>query len=657
MGNKVQIKLILIGLSILVSKNIKEGIIMDKYSKLKLPKLISDGMVLQRDSEVKVWGWASPEEAITVDFAGKFYITAADNYGNWKVVLKDLKAGGPYNMEIKSSKEQITIKNVLVGDVWVCSGQSNMVTTMERVSIIYEDEIANCENSFIRQFIVPDRYDFNNPKEDLEDGTWKEAGKDTILSFTAVGYFFAKYLFKKYHVPIGLIKACVGGTPITAWFSEDAIKKFPENLEVLEKLKDEKYVNNIKKEEAEAVNTWFKELNEKDEGLKNDKEAWFDPSYEPIGWKTMKVPSRWEDEGLKPLNGSVWFRKEVFVPDSMTEKSAKLYMGTIIDSDFAYINGVLAGSTGYQYPPRRYEIPEGIIKEGKNIITIRVISNNGNGQFIKEKPYKLFTKDQSINLEGEWQYKVGAKLDRPMPSTTFFEYKPVGLFNGMISPLLNYAIKGVIWYQGESDTHNPIGYKGLFSAMVSDWREKWKQGEFPFLYVQLANFMEAKAEPSESEWAELRQQQLKCLEVPNTGMAAAIDIGEWNDLHPLNKKDVGERLALLAQNIAYGDKDIVSSGPIYKSLKIEGNKAVISFSNLGGGLISKDGDDLKHFAVAGSDKKFLWAKAIIDEDKVVVWNDKVMNPSAVRYAWADNPEGANLYNKEGLPASPFTTES
>lgn len=226
----------------------------------------------------------------------------------------------------------------------------------------------------------------------------------------------------------------------------------------------------------------------------------------------------------------------------------------------------------------------------------------------------------------------------------------------MIAPLLKFAIKGIIWYQGESNTDNPNGYHEKFSTLITDWRQKWGQGDFPFLYVQLANFMEAKSQPSESKWAQLRKEQRKTLSVPNTGMAIAIDLGEWNDLHPSNKKDVGERLALLARKIAYGEKDIVASGPLYKSMKIEGNKVIIEFSEVGSGLVAKGGGELKHFAIAGSDKKFVWAKAIIEGDKVVVWNNSISNPAYVRYAWADNPEGANLYNKEGLPASPFTTE-
>lgn len=624
-------------------------------SELRLPRLISDGMVLQRDTKIKIWGWAAPGEMVTVYFIEKSYSTITNPNGKWEVLLDELQAGGPYSMEIKA-RTSITVKNILVGDVWICSGQSNMVIPMERVKVIYEDEIANCENPSIRQFVVPDRYDFKVPQEDLEGGSWEAASADTILQFTAVGYFFAKALFEKYHVPIGLIRNSVGGTPVESWISEDALKYFPENLEVIKQLNVDGYIDSIMKKEQADINHWFNSLNQNDKGLINGEPAWADPSHEASDWSTMKLPASWEEEGLRDLKGALWFRKEVDVPASMIGKPAKLFMGTIVDSDSAYVNGIFVGSTGYQYPPRRYEIPIGLLKRGKNIITLRVISNDGKGEFIKDKPYKLFTEDQVINLEGEWQYKIGAETPESLPPTTFFQYKPMGLFNGMIAPLLNYSMKGVIWYQGESNTGDPEGYHERFSAMIADWRQKWQQGSFPFLFVQLANFMEAKVQPSESNWAELRNEQRRTLDVPNTGMAVAVDVGEWNDLHPLNKKDVGNRLSLLAQKIAYGENEIVSSGPIYNSMKIEENRITIIFESIGSGLVVKEGDKLQHFAIAGSDNKFVWANAVIEDDKVVVWNDEVVKPVAVRYAWADNPQGANLYNKEGLPASPFTTE-
>jgi len=377
------------------------------------------------------------------------------------------------------------------------------------------------------------------------------------------------------------------------------------------------------------------------------------------GWKQMKVPGYWADINNQELNGAVWFRRTIEVPASMLNKPLKLELGRIIDADSVFINGQYAGNTTYQYPPRRYILSSNMLKEGKNTIAIRVISNSGKGGFVLDKPYELTTTTDTIELKGNWKYKVGAVMP-PLPAETFVRWKPGGLYNAMIAPLVNYSIKGVIWYQGEANANNAtkaLEYQKLFPALIKDWRQQWKQGDFPFLYVQLPNFTEAKEQPSESDWAQLREAQLKTLSIPNTGMAVAIDLGEWNDIHPSNKKVVGKRLVLVAESVAYKEKNIVYSGPLYQSMKIEGNKIIISFTNKGSGLIAKGNTELKYFAIAGTDKKFVWANAVIQNNKVVVWNDAVKNPVVVCYAWADNPEGANLYNKEGLPASPFTTDS
>jgi sialate O-acetylesterase len=347
----------------------------------------------------------------------------------------------------------------------------------------------------------------------------------------------------------------------------------------------------------------------------------------------------------------VWLRKEFTLDESLAGKTGTLYMGRIVDSDSTYLNGELVGSVTYQYPPRIYTVPKGLLKKGKNVITARVIVNYGNGAFINQKPYELKIEDKTIDLKGAWKYKKGAKTG-PLSSTTFFQYKPTGLYNAMISPLLNYSIKGVIWYQGESNVDRAKEYYPLFSTMINSWRKAWSQGNFPFLYVQLANLNPAQKSPTESGLAELREAQLKTLSVPNTAMVVAHDLGEWNDIHPLNKGDVGKRLALAARKLAYKE-DITYSGPIFKEAKRVGNKVEISFSNTGTGLVAKNGEDLNHFAVAGEDGKFVWAKAKVENNKVIVWSDEISKPKIVRYAWADNPEGANLYNKEGLPASSF----
>lgn len=625
------------------------------FCEVSLPRLISDGMVLQRDSKVKIWGWAEPSEKITINFNGKEYNTKTGKCGKWSITLSPMKAGGPFNMKINGNNN-IIIKDVLIGDVWVCSGQSNMETSMKRVSPLYESEIANSENNYIRYFTVPKKYNFNIPQKDLEYGDWEKINPENILGFSAVAYFFAKELYEKYNVPIGLINSSLGGSPIEAWISEESLKEFPEPYEQAQRFKDSTLISQIINSDKERIGTWYSELRKKDEGYKSPKEIWYNPTLDISDWDTMNIPGYWVNTKLGSVNGVVWFRKEINLPASMAGKHAKLLLGRIVDADSAFVNGVFVGTTGYQYPPRRYEIPSGLLKKGKNTLVVRVISNIGNGGFVLDKPYKLFAGSDTIDLKGYWEYKLGAEME-PLESQTFIRWKPLGLFNAMISPLLNYRIKGVIWYQGESNAGEPLKYRKLFPTLIKDWRKNWKQGDFPFLFVQLHNFMETKDEPTESDWALLREAQLKTLSVPNTGMAVTIDVGEWNDIHPLNKKDVGRRLALAALKVAYGEKDVVYSGPIYKCMKIDGNKIIISFTNTGSSLIVKGGEELKHFAICGSDKKFIWAKAKIEGDKVVVWNDNISNPVAVRYAWADNPVGANLYNKKGLPASPFRTDN
>ena len=624
------------------------------FGQVRLPKLISSGMVLQRNVEVKIWGWASAGEKISIRFINSAYSTTADSKGNWSVVLPKMKAGGPYEMQINASNS-ITISDILIGDVWVCSGQSNMELPMRRVSWNYPGEIEHSENKYIRQFLVPDKYNFDGPQDDLSEGSWKSASPENTPDFSATAYFFAKEVYNKYKIPIGLINSALGGSPVESWISADSLKQFPKYYYETQMYKDKSLIKKIEDADNTRINDWYKVLRQADEGYKDPQHIWYDPSFNDSDWSTIKIPGYWADTKLGYKNGVVWFRKKVDVPASIVDKSAKLILGRIVDADSAFVNGVFVGTIGYQYPPSRFDIPAGLLKEGENTIVVRVISNSGKGGFVLDKQYAIVSGNTSINLEGEWKYKLGTEMP-PLASQTFIRWKPIGLYNAMIAPLLNYKIKGVIWYQGESNADRPGEYFDLFSTMIKDWRSKWNEGNFPFLFVQLPNFMEAKPEPSESNWALLREAQLKTLSLPNTGMAVAIDIGEWNDIHPLDKKDVGKRLFLAAEKVAYGEHSVTYSGPIYKSMKIEGNKIILSFDNTGNGLIAKGGEDLKDFAIAGADNHFVWAKAKIEGDKVVVWNDEIAVPVAVRYAWADNPEGANLYNKEGLPASPFRTD-
>ena len=626
-----------------------------------LPVLVSNGMVLQRDTKIKIWGWGSPGEKIEVKFNNKFFRTITDPKGSWKIVLPPMSAGGPYSMVVKGNNS-ITIENIMLGDVWFCSGQSNMVLNLERVKEKYPEDIAGANFPEIRNFFIPTISDVTTIHKDLPPGKWVSASPVNVLGFGAVTFFFARRLYKEYKVPIGIINSSVGGTPIEAWISEDGLKKIPQYAGRIERFRDTAFMNPIIRSASRRRNETGQNppISPRiiDKGLSGPK-PWYDMTYLPVGWHKFWLPGYWDDQGTKGLNGVVWFRKVVNVPVSMTGKPAKLLMGRIVDADNIYINGVLSGSITYQYPPRRYDLPSGLLKEGKNIIVIRVTNNSGKGGFVPDKPYYLVAGNDSIDLRGEWLYKVGQVFrpaifepGRANPTLTM-QNEPTGLYNTMVAPAINYTLKGILWYQGETNAGKPGEYQQLLPALINDWRNKWQQGTLPFLFVQLPNFMEVRYLPSESNWAELRFGQLKSLSVPNTAMVVTIDAGEWNDIHPLEKKVVGERLALAALKLAYGNDKIVYSGPIYKSCVIEADSIKIEFDHVGIGLVAKGGGDLDQFAIAGADRKFVWAEARIQNNHVVVWSSEIKNPVYVRYAWADNPEGANLYNIDGLPASPF----
>lgn len=617
-------------------------------AEIKLPKLISNGMILQRNTKVKLWGWASASEKITLHFKGKQYSTTTSNNGKWMIQLPAQQSGGPYEMTFTGSNS-ITIKNILFGDVWLCSGQSNMELTMARLIDKYPAEIAAANNEYIRQFLVPDVYDFESKHDDVSEGEWIAADPKSVLNFSAVGYFFAKELFTKYKVPIGIINSALGGSPAQAWISEDALKKFPDYYNEVQKFKDKNLIATIEASDKRASDEWYSKLYNTDEGVKNN---WKEASFNDADWKEMNIPGYWNGTPLNNLNGAVWFRKEINIPASFTGKQVKLLLGRIVDADSVFINSIFVGTTSYQYPPRRYTLASNILKTGKNEMVVRVISNTGTGGFVPDKPYKLVAGNDTLDLSGMWKYKLGTQLP-PTPSQTFIRWKSAGLFNAMIAPLTNYAIKGAVWYQGEANTNKPGEYTSLMQTLIENWRSEWKQGNIPFVYAQLPNFMETAEQPTEGNWAALRQAQLRLLSVPNTAMAVTIDLGEWNDIHPLNKKEVAYRLALQAEKLAYSEKKMIASGPMYQSAKLQGNKIILSFTNIGSGLVAKGNEQLKYFAIAGADKKFVWANATIQGDKIIVWSDKISNPVVVRYAWADNPEGANLYNKEDFPASPF----
>ena len=606
------------------------------FGEVKLPKLISDGMVLQRDADLKIWGWASEGEKITVQFNGSSYKTTANSKGNWEVTLPKMSAGGPYEMKIDGTNS-ITVSDILIGDVWVCSGQSNMQYSLGGSAALYPDEIASSENTNIRQFGIFGGFNIEENQNDFRRGSWQSANPQSVLRFSAVAYFFARKLYDEYKVPIGLISNAVGGSSAEAWISEESIKEFPAYWEAVQRYKKPGYMDRINAMDNERVNAWNKEVRENDLGHKNG-QNWFSPEINIADWETMHVPGYWADTEIGNINGIVWFRRQFTVPANMAGKAASLKFGRIADADSVMINGKFIGSTGSQYSERNYKIPEGLLKEGTNTIIVKITNYIRHGGFVPGKQYEISTEDNTINLEGDWKVKVGAIASDQLEDRLFTGKIPTGLYKGLIAPLLNYKIKGAIWYQGESNTSRAYEHYDLFKLLIKDWRQSWNQGDFPFLFVQLPNFTEVNIETTKYDWAIFRESQLKALNIPNTGMAVTIDVGEYNDIHPKKKKPVGDRLELAAKKIAYGDNNVVYSGPIYKSMVISGKVATLTFDHIGSGLISNDGKDLSNFEICGIDNNWVKANAKIENNKVAVWNNSVTQPVAVRYAWSNDPK-------------------
>ena len=636
--------------------------ISNAFADVTLPRLLNDGAILQRDKPLTIWGWAADGEKVSVNFAGKEKSTQAAD-GKWQVTFPARKAGGPYELVVTGERNQLKRSNILLGDLWVASGQSNMELPLRRVRYQYPGLVETTQQPNIREFNVPVAYAFKGPLSDYTQGDWKTATPENLENFSAVGFFFAQKLLAENKVPVGIITIPVGGSPAEAWVSESVLQKYPQYLQKLQPFKDDAHVQaTIAKDKANS-DKWYGDLGAADIGLKNN---WSQEKLDTSAWKTLQVPGFLKEQADNKndkafTNGAFWVRKTVELTQAQVAKKAVLWLGCIVDGDQVFVNGQAVGQTGYQYPPRIYAVPAGLLKPGKNSIAIRVTSYSANAGFVKDKRYALmfgesqfgeaYSGDEEVSLRGEWQYQIAATAGSMQPGTTL-HYLPSSLFNAKLAPALPLKIKGVIWYQGESNVGRAAEYQQLMTDLIGDWRKQFQQPDLPFVYVQLANFLPAGSQPGESGWAELREAQRKTLAVKNTAMAVAIDAGEWNDIHPLDKQKVGERLALGALKVAYGKKSLLASGPSLKKVKATGNRVELTFADAGKGLQAVGGE-LKHIALAGADKKFVWAKAEVKSNKLVVWADAVAEPKWVRYAWADNPEGANLYNSAGLPASPF----
>ena len=624
-------------------------------AEVRLPHIIGGNMVLQRNQELRIWGWAQRMEKVTVHFNEVVESTRAGLDGKWLITLPAMEAGGPYTMKVRG-RNIIELENILIGDVWVCSGQSNMEYRVEAFPWAGE-EAPRADYPEIRLFTVPKSTQLQ-PVDEITGGEWQVCNPETVLPFSAVGYFFGRHIHKEVGVPIGLLNTNWGGTNIETWTSGESIGQVPEFTERVAGLADFSQEEEIERRKAEMKETIDKYASD-EPGIKDGRAIWAEPELDLEGWGRMEIPQFWEGADLPGLDGIVWFRLEIDLPAEVARRGITLELGPIDDSDWTWVNGHKVGETMQKYNlDRVYEVPAEYLNAGKNVIAVRVEDTGGGGGFHgSSEQMQIISADFMIPLAGEWHFRVSpVELDLNIGAVLGPNSNPTLLFNGMIHPLLNFRVKGAIWYQGESNASRAYQYRELFPLMIGDWRKHWEYPDMPFVFVQLANFMEAPNKPGESSWAELREAQSMALSLSYTGMAVAIDIGEADDIHPINKQDVGKRLALAALNIAYG-RDLVFSGPVYKDMIIAGDNAILSFDHVGGGLKAKNRYGyLNGFAIAGEDSVFHWARAYIKGDKVFVFSDKVKQPVAIRYGWADNPDDVNLYSIDGLPASPFRTD-
>ena len=638
---------------------------------LQLTSLFSDHMVLQQKSNVKFWGTDKPNNEITISTSWENESkTIVDINGHWNVSIGTPSAGGPFKIEIKSNQHKIVLNDIMIGEVWLASGQSNMEMTLmgwppNDIINNADEEIAKSSNSKIRMFNVEKQISIN-PLGDVK-GSWKVSSPEETKNFSASAYFFAKELFKKLQVPIGIINSSWGGTPAESWTSKKTIDTFNEFKSVTQSINTSDLFKNELK--------WFSQF--KAIGIPTTDEQWInlnlldnlivEKSYNDSDWEEIQLPGRYDNQiNGGEFNGAVWFRKNIVIDN--LDFDYILTIGAVDDMDETYVNGHKIGGLigmGFWNKKREFKIPKSILKKGNNTIAVRAIDAEGVGEIIG--PMTLSNNNIKVSLNGNWKYKLIAEIY----NNKFYLYGinnidfnsriktiklnsgvPTVLYNGMINPLVPYTIKGVIWYQGESNVGRADQYENLFPAMIRDWREKWNY-DFPFYYVQIAPYQyNINKDSSLDQSQELREAQRNSLKTKNTGMVVTMDIGNFNNIHPSNKQDIGSRLARLALSNNYSI-NIVPSGPIFNGLKVIGSKLILEFENPGSRLISKG--DLLGFEIAGADKKYVFANAKIINNQVELYSDKIKNPLYARYAWKDKAV-PSLFNLEGLPASSFKYE-
>jgi sialate O-acetylesterase len=617
--------------------------------------MFGDNMVLQRGKPIRFWGWSKAGESVRVEMGGYSTTAVAGPGGRWQAEIEAPAPGGPYTVKIVGPEQSAVLHEVLVGDVWLCGGQSNMQLGLG-LARNGADEIKAANHPEMRLFIVQQHVSYSPAA--IPQGSWKICSPQTVAEdgaggFSAVAYFLGRKLQDELHVPIGLIQDCVGGTPAESWMSPESLhrlKDFDAPLAEIERLRA--------KGGPQYGSFLMHWLDEYDVGLKSN--TWAAADLDDSGWKTVQIPGGFQELGAAEAPGVCWFRKQLTLPDPLPPGKAILFLGSIEKMDTTYINGQWVGASSWVENPRVYAIQEDVLKPGRNVLAVRVFKMKPKGGFLaKPDGLRLVLGDKStIPLAGEWRgaLSVDARPPHPMPLTCEnYPTMPIVLYEGMLQPVAPLSIRGAIWYQGEANFERAHQYKTLLPALIGDWRKLFRQGDFPFYIVSLPAFMHRRDEPGDDAWAELREAQaLTARTVRNSALAVTVDTGDADNIHPKDKRVVGERLALCALANDYGEK-VPCAGPTFASAAHLPGALKLRFNHTDGGLVVK-GDKLEEFSVAGKDRKWHWADAKVEGDSVVVSSPMVPDPQAARYAWQANP-AATLFNGIGLPAVPFRTDN